>query len=193
MSGYYNDWQFVNHLNGNLSEFLICVTRLFFRLFEVANLIQKLILILYDIQKVMYVVDGVPEEIVKRKHVTDGFQKLLQKKARSIVVLGKIGNSVLSTSRLISETFTKKEKWQSRECRYTDIPKTVEKNTIMYVYGWFGMWNDDLCSESRVELACKSLIQILKETTNVKIIIGMRSDLYKKYHKELDEAVNLKI
>ncbi|XP_065934335.1 uncharacterized protein [Magallana gigas] len=134
--------------------------------------------------------DGVPEEIVEKKHVTDGFNKLLQEKARSIVVLGKIGNSVFSTSRLISETFTKNEKWQARECRYTDIPKTVEKNTIMYVYGWFGMWNDDLCSEKIVELACKSLIQILKETTNVKIIIGMRSDLYMKYHKELDEAGN---
>lgn len=136
----------------------------------------------------MYIVDEVPEEIVKRKHVIDGFQKLLNKTVRSIVVVGKIGNSVFSTSRLISETFSKKEKWQSRECRYTDIPKTVEKNTILYIYGWFGMWNDDLCSESRVELACKSLIEILNEKTNVKIIIGMRSDFYKKYNKELDKA-----
>lgn len=48
------------------------------------------------------------------------------------------------------------------------------------VYGWFGIWNDDLCSVDRAKTACQSLIRILNETTNVKFIIGMRSDLYIK-------------
>lgn len=55
----------------------------------------------------------------------------------------------------------------------------------MFVYGWFGLWNDDLCSVDMAKTACQSLIRILNETTNVKLILGMRSDMYIKYHAEL--------
>lgn len=132
--------------------------------------------------------DGVNEEIVKNTDVISGFNELKNKEVRSIVVVGKFGSSVFSTSRRISERFKLEEKWESMECRYTDIPDTIGENTIMYVYGWFGMWNDDLCSAGRAEMACKSLIRILNETNNVKLIVGMRSDLYKKYHQVLLEA-----
>lgn len=134
------------------------------------------------------IVAGVAEEIVKNTDVISGLKWLSSKEVRSIVVVGKFGSSVFSTSRRISEKFKLEEKWNSMECRYTDIPDTVEENTIMYVYGWFGMWNDDLCSVENVKTACQSLIRILNETNNVKLIVGMRSDLYKKYHQALEEA-----
>lgn len=107
---------------------------------------------------------------------------------KSIIVVGKFGNSVSSTSRRISEGFQTKKGWASLECRYTDIPNTVEENTIMFVYGWFGMWNDDLCSLVKAKTAYQSLVRILDEIRNVKIIVGMRSDLYRKYYQELQEA-----
>lgn len=50
------------------------------------------------------------------------------------------------------------------------------------------MWNDDLCSKDKAKTACQSLIRILDEIRNVKIIVGMRSDLYRKYHQELEDA-----
>lgn len=108
--------------------------------------------------------------------------------AKSIIVVGKFGNSVSSTSRRISKGFQNKNGWASLECRYTDIPNTVEENTIMFVYGWFGMWNDDLCSLVKAKTAYQSLVRILDEIRNVKIIVGMRSDLYRKYYQELEEA-----
>lgn len=125
---------------------------------------------------------------MKTVHVNSGLNELLNNGVQLIVVVGKFGNLVSTTSRRISEAFIKKEKWKSREYRYTDIPDTVEENTIVYVYGWFGLWNDDLCSADRAKTVCKSLIRILNETNNVKIIVGMLSDLYKKYHQELEEA-----
>uniref|UniRef100_K1PX79 Uncharacterized protein n=1 Tax=Magallana gigas TaxID=29159 RepID=K1PX79_MAGGI len=134
------------------------------------------------------IVAGVTEEIVKTMDVNSGLEWLSSKDVRSIVVVGKFGSSVFSTSRLISERFKLEKKWRSMEYRYTNIPDTVKENTILYVYGWFGMWNDDLCSVVNVKTACQSLIRILNETNNVKLIIGMRSDLYKKYHQELEEA-----
>lgn len=34
------------------------------------------------------------------------------------------------------------------------------------------------------------MIRILNETNNVKLILGIRSDFYKKYHQDLDEEVD---
>lgn len=96
---------------------------------------------------------------------------LSKDKVRSIVVVGKLGNSVLSTSQRILMKFQERMDWNSLECRYTDIPSSVDENTIVFVYGWFGLWNDDLCSVGKVKTACKSLIQILNETRYVKVIV----------------------
>lgn len=120
-------------------------------------------------------------------NVVNGIDTLSKDKVRSIVVVGKLGNSVSSTSRRILRKFQERMNWNSLECRYTDIPSYVDENTIVFVYGWFGLWNDDLCSLGKSKTACKSLIQILKETRNVKVIVGMRSNLYRKYHEVLNK------
>lgn len=52
------------------------------------------------------------------------------------------------------------------------------------------MWNDDLCSVDRVKTACKSFKRIVNETNNVKLIVEMRSDLYRKYHDDLEEELD---
>lgn len=131
-------------------------------------------------------------KFVKEQNIIDETALLLRDEVRSIVVVGKYGNSVSTTSRRISETIKKTMDWISLECRYTDIPISVDEKTIMYIYGWFGLWNDDFCSVDKANNAFQSLIQILNETRNVKLILGMRSDLYKKYHQELNKADNQK-
>lgn len=126
---------------------------------------------------------GGSDETVKEA-ISTGIQLLLRTKVKSMVVLGKFGSGVYSTSCSISERFRelKSNKWEILNCRYTEIPDTVNEKTIVFVYGWFGIWNDDLCSVDKAKTACQSLIRILNETTKVKFIIGMRSDLYMKYH-----------
>lgn len=130
------------------------------------------------------------DEIVKEQNLNNGTALLVREDVRSIIVVGKFGNSVSSTSRCISNRFHEVMNWNSLECRHTDIPSSVDENTIIYIYGWFGLWNDDLCSVNKAKEACKSLIQILNETRNVKFILGMRSDLNKKYHQILDKEVD---
>ncbi|XP_061196694.1 uncharacterized protein LOC133204970 [Saccostrea echinata] len=115
--------------------------------------------------------------------VDNGLKALSRKDGKSLFVHGKFGNSVSSTSRLILDKFVEEnEEWKSVEFRYTDIPDNVEENTIMFVYGWFGLWNDDPCSVDKVKKACQDLNNILYKYTNVKIIIGMRSEHHRKYH-----------
>lgn len=117
-----------------------------------------------------------------KEAISIGIELLLRSKVKSIVVLGKWGSGVSSTSCSISEGFRKWNNWDILYCRYTEIPDTINEKTIVCVYGWFGIWNDDLCSVDEAKTACLSLIRILNETTKVKFIIGMRSDLYRNYH-----------
>lgn len=123
-------------------------------------------------------------EIVKDT-IYDGASYLLETNVKSVVVLGRLGKGVSSTSYSIFKKFNTWKKWEILDCRYTEIPDTVKEKTVVLVYGWFGIWNDDLCSLERAKQACQSLLRILNETTKVKLIIGMRSDLYRKYQEEL--------
>ena len=137
--------------------------------------------------------DGLTDykEFVKGEHVKNGVAALEKKNVRSLAVLGKFGNSVSSTSRHILSEYAKQKKWKSHLCRFIDIPDTVEENTILFVYGWFGFLNDDLCSTVTVQRACHRLEQMLNNTRSVKVIVGMRSDLRTRYDKYLEEFTNL--
>lgn len=108
---------------------------------------------------------------------------------KSILVQGSFETLILKTSLDILGKFKEVEKkeWYSMECHYTKITNTVKENTIMLVYGWFGTWNDDLCSLDAVKTAFQKLSEILKYTQNVKVIILMRSDLFRKYNEKLME------
>lgn len=139
---------------------------------------------------ITFISGRISDEIMKEHNVSSGIELLSKNEVRSIVVVGKYGNSVTSISRRISKTFKNMVNWNSLECRYTVIPNTVAKNTIIFVHGWFGMWNDDLCSLEKAKTACQSLIRILKEKNDVKLILGIRSDVYNKYRSELDKEVD---
>ncbi|XP_078336212.1 uncharacterized protein LOC144626345 [Crassostrea virginica] len=123
-----------------------------------------------------------------RQFVRKGVNKLMKENVKCIFVIGGIGNMVNSTARDILELYAMQEwEWESDQYQFPEIPNTIDENTIVFVYGWFGLWNDDLCSVDDAKTVCKNLLQILKKTLNVKIIIGMREDLYTKYKNELED------
>lgn len=123
----------------------------------------------------------------RKRVVRKGLKTLLKDEVKSIVVIGVIGNSVTTTSRFILKKFAKCMNWKQKEYVYNEVPNEVEDKTIMLVYGWFGLWNDDLCSFKTAQTACKTLGNILKDKQNVKVIIGMRTNVYEKYHSDLEK------
>ena len=94
---------------------------------------------------------------------------------------------VNSQARKILGMYAEQTKWESEQYQFRKVPTTINENTIVFVYGWFGLWNDDLCSVDDAKTACNNLLEILNKTKNVKIIIEMRRDLYTQYKEELSE------
>lgn len=126
----------------------------------------------------------------RKQVVHNGLEALLKEGVRSLIVTGVMGNSVTTTSRFISKKFAKHMKWKQKEYKYDELPDDVDDKTIILVYGWFGLWNDDLCSFKTAQTACKTLGNILndkKNVKNVKVIIGMRTNVYEKYHSDLEK------
>ena len=123
--------------------------------------------------------------------IRKGVTKLREEGVKCIVVIGGIGNMVNSTARDILEMYAIIEKWKSEQYQFPEVPTTIENNTIVFVYGWFGLWNDDLFSVNDAKEVCKILLHILETIQNVKIITGIRMDLYTKYKSDLDEYRSL--
>ena len=73
--------------------------------------------------------------------------KVSAKDVKSIVVIGGIGNMMSSTARSVMETCAMQMQWKSKQFQFPDVPTTVDNKTIIFVYGWFGLWNDNLFQE----------------------------------------------
>lgn len=128
---------------------------------------------------------------MKQADVLNGLTTLMKDDVKSILVLGTFGSSVSSTSRGILEKYAKHKKWKPFQYRYDSLPGEIDEERVLFVYGWFGYWNDDLCSSDNVEKACNFLRSTLANRKNVKVIIGMRSDIYKKYTQIFDKYSEL--
>lgn len=95
------------------------------------------------------------DEIVKEV-ILIGIQLLLRIKVKFMVVLGKFGSGVYSILCSIFERFRelKLNKWEILNCCYIEILDIVNEKIIVFVYGWFGIWNDDLCLVDKVKMVC---------------------------------------
>ena len=98
---------------------------------------------------------------------------------------------VNSTAREIFKLYEKQAQWKSEFYQFPEVPATIDEETIVFVYGWFGLWNDDLCSVDVAKRVCEQLLHILEQTQSVKIILGMKVDLYLKYKNTLEEYSSL--
>ena len=127
------------------------------------------------------------EEVVEDYHVEQGISVL--KKHDTLLITGKLGSAVTSTAESIMKEFIQSgSDWKFRIHRYQELPVIFDPKTVYFVYGWFGLYNDDPCSVEGVKLACNHITSALKymNKKQVKFIIGLRSDFQSLYHKDLD-------
>ena len=120
-------------------------------------------------------------------HVEQGLSVLLRHD--TLLITGRLGSAVTSTADSIMKEFVKYgSKWKFRVHEYTDLPLEFESKTVNFVYGWFGLYNDDPCSVAAVFLQLKHMANVFKYKSkkHVKFIIGLRSDFQSLYYKDLE-------
>lgn len=61
------------------------------------------------------------------------------------------------------------------------------ENTVYFVDGWFGLWNDNPCERSLVEENLQSILQEKKNEKNIKFVVGLRSEVEHLYKRVFEE------
>lgn len=89
-------------------------------------------------------------EIVK-DIIYDGVLYLFEMNVKFVVVFGRFGKGVFSIFYSIFKKFNIWKKWEILDCWYIEILDIVKEKIVVFVYGWFGIWNDDLCLLERVK------------------------------------------
>ncbi|XP_056008884.1 uncharacterized protein LOC125661998 isoform X2 [Ostrea edulis] len=109
------------------------------------------------------------------------------KSERIIYVVGNLGNSVSTVGKGIVEAFAKKHNMDHIYSNYLDISEDFDfsPNTIYFVDGWFGLWNDNPCEKSGV-FDCLRRIKAEGKDRNkrTKFVIGLRTDIRDSYIKD---------
>lgn len=133
------------------------------------------------------------EEVVKAYHVHQGLE-VLKKQETVLLITGFLGTAVTSTAESIMKKFTDPNtnpEWRFKSCKYQELPVRFDPKTIYFVYGWFGLYNDNPCSVTDVKSALNHIASTTKTKAENKFIIGLRSDFYRRYGSDLETFEDL--
>lgn len=104
-----------------------------------------------------------------------------------ILIHGTLGNGVSKTGKEATKVFIQLEDhsdWEYQWINYDDFSDTPPaEKTIIFVDGWFGMWNGNPCKVNDVEKALQKLRNSIENVQLCKVILGIRKDIYEKYRK----------
>ncbi|XP_062574050.1 uncharacterized protein LOC134235891 isoform X1 [Saccostrea cucullata] len=106
-----------------------------------------------------------------------------------LYVIGKLGNSVSTVGDGIASGFAEKRNMKSKNIKYLDVSENFEfsESTVYYIDGWFGLWNDNPCEKDLVLENFRLIIESAKDKErNIKFIIGLRTDEFESYKKDLE-------
>nr|XP_022344945.1 uncharacterized protein LOC111137667 isoform X2 [Crassostrea virginica] len=133
------------------------------------------------------------DEVVAGRDIIHGVTKLSKENVKSLAVIGIFGNSISGTSRLIALECAEWLEFETVQRPFDKLPEELKDKTIYFFYGWFGYWNDDLCSLEQVTKTLDFLAGVFssEKPNNIKVIICMRSDLYDKYSTDLQKYEKL--
>lgn len=105
-----------------------------------------------------------------------------------LYVIGQLGNSVSTVGKKITDKYAKTHKSKVRYLNYLDLDNKFSANTVYFVDGWFGLWNDNPCERSLVEENLKSILREKKNENNIKFVVGLRSEVERSYKHVFEET-----
>ena len=101
------------------------------------------------------------------------------------LISGKLGNGVSTTAKkAIERLWGENPDWKCHFLNYRDIPSlSLSERFIIFVDGWFGLWNENPCEEEVVKRSLQYLRQQVDTFQDLKVVLGVREDIYEKYKK----------
>lgn len=134
--------------------------------------------------------------LLKDKENNDAVKGVLQelKNNNIILICGKLGDGVSKTGKTVVTHFLEEHRdWEHQFLNYRDcLNSPLTDGKIIFVDGWFGLWNENPCDITYVRDNLEALRQCTKTLQRFKIILGIRDDVYEKYKKTFTDYLPIK-
>lgn len=100
------------------------------------------------------------------------------KRSDILYIIGQLGNSVSTLGKDIAKKYKEDFKMEIEELHYLDLSANLKDNTVYFVDGWCGLWNDNLCERDLVKENHNLILQYCENNkkSKVKFVVGLRSD-----------------
>lgn len=134
--------------------------------------------------------------LLKDKVENDVVRGVLQelKNNNIILICGKLGDGVSNTGKTVIKHFLQEHPdWEHQWLNYRDcLNSPLTDGKIIFVDGWFGLWNENPCDITYVRENLQALRQCVETLQRFKIILGIRDDVYEKYKKTFTDYLPTK-
>ncbi|XP_062610210.1 uncharacterized protein LOC134271992 [Saccostrea cucullata] len=107
-----------------------------------------------------------------------------------LIIHGKLGTGVSITGKNAIKSFANSNAgWKPQHLHYRDnIEPSLTDRKIVFIDGWFGLWNRNPSEEKTVIKVLKIIKQKMSCIEICKIVIGLRTDIYHRYQKIFTDA-----
>lgn len=99
------------------------------------------------------------------------------KRSDILYIIGQLGNSVSTLGKDIAKKYKEDFKMEIEELHYLDLSANLKDNTVYFVDGWCGLWNDNLCERDLVKENHNLILQYCENNKKVRLSLSLDSGL----------------
>lgn len=106
-----------------------------------------------------------------------------------VYVVGLLGNSVSTVGKDIACKHAHKNKMSVVYLNYLELSTNFgfSDNTVYFIDGWFGLWNDNPCERDSVKESLRLIFQERDKKEEKKFVVGLSSEIRKTYAEFFEE------
>lgn len=110
-----------------------------------------------------------------------------------VYVVGLLGNSVSTVGKEIARKHAQKNKMSVVYLNYLELSTNFRfsDNTVYFIDGWFGLWNDNPCERESVKKSFGLIFQEREKNEGEKFVVGLSSEIRKTYAQFFEENMVL--
>lgn len=110
-----------------------------------------------------------------------------------VYVVGLLGNSVSTVGKDIAYKHAQKNKMSVVYLNYLELSTNFRfsDNTVYFIDGWFGLWNDNPCERESVKKSFGLIFQERDKKEGGKFVVGLSSEIRKTYAEFFEENMVL--
>ncbi|XP_061190023.1 uncharacterized protein LOC133197854 [Saccostrea echinata] len=117
------------------------------------------------------------------------------KRKNTIFIIGQLGNSVSTAGKAITTKYAKRHGMDHKCYNYLEVSdkffklcaeEVFEPNTVNFIDGWGGLWNDNPCERFGTLDTLDKVVKHSETSEDKRFVIGLRTEIRERLQEKLD-------